>query len=117
MTFIFHPHYGPTFRERGRDKETRRLARKANQETRELQDDVLALQSQVDRLYLITEAMWFVMKDKLGLDDDKLGELVEEIDQRVASFEGTSPGPCSKCARPLSVRTGTCIYCGSLEDG
>jgi len=114
MTFIFYPAHTRTHIDL--DKETPRLARKANRETRELQYKLQIVQGQLDRLYMITEAMWFVMKDKLGMDDEGLAQLMEEIDQRVASFDGSATGKCSKCERPLSVRTGTCIYCGNLKE-
>ena len=113
MTFVFHPggrFYGPV-------KESREIAQRAKRDVNELQQEVDVLRSQLDRLYLITESMWFVMKEKLGLDDRRLGELVEEVDRRIQSFDGDRPAPgaCERCQRPLSVRTGTCLYCGGLQ--
>jgi len=35
-------------------------------------DKIGDLQAQVDRLLLITESMWFVLKDRLQLDDAAL---------------------------------------------
>ncbi len=118
MTFIFNPHFHHSMGGPEEGKETRRMVRRAREESRENQGELDQLRSQVDRLYLITEAMWFVMKEKLGTDDQRLGELVQDIDQRMDSFGGTGrpPESCPQCARALSIRTGLCMYCGIAPD-
>jgi hypothetical protein len=46
-------------------------------------DDLNDLRAQVDRLQMICEAMWSIMKDRLGASEDELLRLVEEIDLRM----------------------------------
>ena len=73
------------------------------------------LQDQLGRLFLITEAMWSLIKGKLDVDDTKLGELMKEIDLRDGKLDGKAnpvPDLCLQCSRPVSVRSNICPYCG-----
>ena len=84
-------------------------ARRAEQGT----DD---LRRQLDRLQLICEAMWTIVKERTGVDDAELARLVEEIDLRDGKLDGrAAPAAqaCARCRRVVSVRTGVCLYCGT----
>ena len=77
--------------------------------------DVRFLRGQVDRLQMICEAMWTITKRRLGVGDDELSRLVEEIDLRDGKLDGRSEPAraCSECSRVVSSRTRICIYCGA----
>jgi hypothetical protein len=79
-------------------------------------DKIGDLQAQVDRLLLITESMWFVLKGKLQLDDAALMEMMNQVDMRDGKLDGkvtAAPQNCPVCNHSISVRTGQCFYCGA----
>ena len=79
-------------------------------------DKIGDLQAQVDRLLLITESMWFVLKDRLQLDDAALMDMMKQVDMRDGKLDGrvaTAPETCPVCNHTISVRTGQCFYCGA----
>jgi len=77
------------------------------------------LRSQLDRLQMICEAMWQVIKERVGSDDEHLLKLVEQIDLRDGRLDGRSApaaSNCSACGRMVSVRTGVCLFCGETQN-
>lgn len=91
-------------------------AMEAQNSAREAQTNLELLKNDVDRLLLITEAMWMLMKEKEGYTDDVLVKLVEEIDKRkviVNGVEVKAPIKCSACGKTNSAKRLVCIYCGA----
>ena len=81
-------------------------------------DRVNELQAQLDRLLLITESMWFVLKDRLGLDDATLMNMMKQVDSKDGKLDGTAtpqPEICPNCNHTISARTGRCFYCGTTS--
>jgi len=79
-------------------------------------DKIGELQDQVDRLLLITESMWFVLKDKLQLDDAVLMDMMKRVDMQDGKVDGKATAKaqmCPNCNHPMSTRTGRCFYCGT----
>jgi len=79
-------------------------------------DKISELQDQLDRLLLITESMWFVLKDKLQLDDAVLMDMMKHVDMKDGKLDGkatTKPETCPNCNHTISLRTGRCLYCGT----
>jgi len=67
-------------------------------------------------MQLICEAMWTIVKERVGADDEELFKLVQRIDLRDGKLDGRSKKPtqrCSDCKRVVSARTGVCLYCGA----
>ena len=92
--------------ERAADAVTK--AHEAQQQTEELR-------SQVDRLQMICEGMWTIIKTHTAATDEDLARLVEQIDLRDGKINGKTasiPQNCSSCGRVVSVRTLVCLYCG-----
>jgi hypothetical protein len=75
------------------------------------------LKSDIDKLYLVTEALWRIIKEKNNLEDEDLAELVSAIDLQDGRLDGRvapgEPETCSTCGRVLSRRHPACIYCGT----
>ena len=94
-------------------------AERAGEKARSAAEEVAALRGQVDRLQMVCEAMWTVVKRHSGLEDAELARLVEEIDLRDGRLDGRSARAarsCGKCGRVVSVRTSVCIYCGAQNE-
>ena len=88
----------------------------ANAKIARATDRLSELQDQLDRLLLITESMWFVLKEKLQLDDAVLMDMMKRVDLQDGKLDGKAaakPETCPSCHHTISARTGRCFYCGT----
>ena len=92
-------------------------ARQAQSEAQKASSEVEFLRHDVDRLLMIAEALWTILKEQHGYDDAELMRRVQEIDLRDGRMDGrvaqSEPIACEKCGRPIGKRRGFCIYCGT----
>ncbi len=74
------------------------------------------LSHDIDRLLMITEAMWSLMKKEHGYTDDVLTGMIEEIEKRKIIVDGVTlkdpPQACPSCGKINSAKRMFCIYCG-----
>lgn len=109
---MFYPSYYGT----GMDAYATVTASQAQSTAQQTQIKVEAFQHDIDRLLLITEALWTLVKQQNGYDDNTLVQLIQGIEQRRASPDGTSPKDapiaCPACGRPNTATRNFCIYCG-----
>jgi hypothetical protein len=93
----------------------------AQNTAREARTNVELLTHDVDRLLLITQALWTLMKREHGYADDVLTKLIEEIDSSEAIVGGMTvkdpPQACPNCGRLNSTQRLFCIYCGKPVPG
>ena len=80
--------------------------------------DIAEMKAEIERLYFITEALWRILKEKHGLDENEIVRQITmidledgKLDQRKAK---TPPQPCPKCGRVLGKQRVKCMYCGEL---
>ena len=74
------------------------------------------IQCDVEKLFMITEALWTILKEKHGCTDAELVQRVQEIDMRDGKLDGrvTKVNPdCPKCSRKLMGKRPVCLYCGA----
>ncbi len=81
------------------------------------EQDVRLLTREVDKLSMITEALWTLLKEQHGYTDEDLILRVTEIDLEDGVLDGKvrrdqGPRKCPACSRTLSRRHPTCLYCG-----
>ncbi|MDD5348740.1 MAG: hypothetical protein PHQ12_00885 [Chthoniobacteraceae bacterium] len=78
--------------------------------------EVARLQVQVERLLMITEALWGILKEQHGFDDKELQKRIVEIDLRDGRMDGkvaaAPPTECPKCGRTIAKQSIRCMYCG-----
>ena len=88
----------------------------ARRDVRDVRTTTELQQWDIERLLMITEALWTLMKKEHGYTDADLIRLIAEIDARDGRIDGrvapTPPGPCPYCGRILSRKRPTCLYCG-----
>lgn len=99
------------------DRETRKEVRAISRSNEALVKEVMYLEKELDRLTLITQAVWELVQSKTGLEDADLEDLVEEIDLRDGKLDGKitpQPQTCNDCGRTKSVRTQMCFFCGHV---
>ena len=74
------------------------------------------IQCDVEKLFMLTEALWTILKEKHGCTDAELVQRVQEIDLRDGKLDGrvTKVNPdCPKCGRKLMGKRPVCLYCGA----
>ena len=75
-----------------------------------------------ERLYLVVQAMWELLKEKAGLTDADLDTKVQEIDMRDGRLDGqdstqTDPLTCRQCGRTILSGQAQCSWCGTQAEG
>jgi hypothetical protein len=73
----------------------------------------------VDRLILVVDAMWSLLKDS-GWTDDQLRERLRQIDLMDGVEDGRrTPRPirCSKCDSMVEAGRSSCAFCGVAVSG
>ena len=78
----------------------------------------------IDRLVLLTEAMWELLMEHYGFTPEHLAHKAAEIDARDGhsdgrrTVQGQAP-PCRSCGAAISREHAKCVFCGeaaSLDD-
>lgn len=73
------------------------------------------LEHEVERLRLLSQAMWELLREKLGVEDADLEKKAQEIDLRDGIQDekiSRVPLRCPRCGRISSSRHWKCLYCG-----
>jgi hypothetical protein len=82
-----------------------------------LEREVAQLQADVERLLLITEALWDILRERCDLTDESLVQQIAKLDLEDGlpdyRKKPTPPRKCPKCDRVLSKRRALCSICGA----
>jgi hypothetical protein len=85
-------------------------------ETSASYSDIHCLASDIERLLMVTEALWGILKERHGYTDEDLAERIQEIDLRDGQLDGRvakgEPKKCPNCERVLIGERPVCLYCG-----
>ncbi len=88
----------------------------ANGKAREALTETEYLKFKIEKLMIVTEALWLILKEKNGLSDEDLKNIISQIDTRDGKEDGkVASGPpekCAQCGRTLPKKGSSCIYCG-----
>ncbi len=90
-------------------------AGEASRTARTTQTTVAELEQRLDRAMMACEAMWVMMRDKMGITDVELIDKINEIDLSDGQLDGKvrkTAVSCPKCRRTISRRHPRCMYCG-----
>ncbi|MBI9018613.1 MAG: hypothetical protein JEZ07_15275 [Phycisphaerae bacterium] len=81
-----------------------------------LERQVKQLEANLAKSLLINEALWELMRDKMGITEQQLNDKLYEVDMRDGVLDGKNQrnqaANCPKCNRKVSPRHSACIYCG-----
>ena len=84
----------------------------------DMRKTIETLSFEIERLLMITEALWTMLAEQHGFTEEELIRRIHEIDLRDERLDGrvapSPPSPCPHCGRPLEKRRPYCIYCGQL---
>ena len=93
------------------------LAKEARVAAREMmQHEIEDLRRDVERLFLINEALWRIVRERLNCTDAELVQRIHEIDLEDGHLNGRKgPTParkCPQCEHILAKHRPTCVFCG-----
>ena len=76
------------------------------------------LEGDVDKLFMITEALWEILKTEHGYTDEKLMDKIQEIDLKDGQLDGKCARSkikpdCPNCGKKLMGNRPVCLYCGT----
>jgi hypothetical protein len=72
------------------------------------------MRRELERSALAWEALWTLMRDKLGVTQEELQARIDEIDLSDGELDGRvrrAVVPCPNCERPVNRRLRKCMYC------
>lgn len=90
-------------------------AARAGAQARSAQDAAMEMQERLDKLTLITMAMWELLRDRAKMSEADLLAKVQELDLRDGVPDGKITAvvnKCPHCNRTMSPRHQKCLYCG-----
>ena len=91
-------------------------AAQGQSQARNVRTDLEFVRCDIERLLMITEALWGILKEKHGYTDDELMRRITEIDRRDGKVDGrvaqSPPASCPRCNRTLERKRPFCLYCG-----
>ncbi|HDP34325.1 MAG TPA: hypothetical protein ENN29_04355 [Candidatus Hydrogenedentes bacterium] len=94
--------------------------RQAAQSAAAARTDVSEMRDQVERLAMLTQAMWELVAERLHLTETDLEQKAQEVDLRDGKADGkmsSHPLRCPQCGRVSNSRHKKCLYCGLLFEG
>jgi hypothetical protein len=78
--------------------------------------EVEAIKNDIERLLMITEALWIILKDVHGYTDEMLVQKINEVDLQDGRLDGrvaqSPPEECPQCHRKVVSRKNRCLFCG-----
>lgn len=101
----------------GRASEIAESAKRDSKHTdARLHAEALRLDSKIDGLALICQALFEILRDKGGISQEEVEAKVAEIDLRDGRADGRiqgRPTKCPDCDRVAHTRQRVCMYCGA----
>jgi hypothetical protein len=101
--------------QQGRIREAESTARRAGDKAGDLQSEVRSLADRLDRLTLISQAMWELLRERTNLSSDQIIAKIQEVDLRDGAQDGKMGRKvftCKSCGQKVSSSHRKCIYCG-----
>jgi len=74
-----------------------------------------SVEARLERALLTMEAMWTLLRDRLGVTDQELADRMVELDESDGVIDGRvrrGPSQCPHCQRTVPSRFPRCLYCG-----
>ncbi len=79
------------------------------------QQEISLFRQDIERLLMITEALWGILKEKHGYTDEELKRRVADVDLKDGRLDGrvapTEALDCPHCGYKTSKRRPLCLYC------
>ena len=85
-----------------------------------LREQVWRLEDRFERLLIVTEAMWELCSERLGITEDELPARAAAIDTRDGAMDGRRAPErrtCPECDAAVPQGRPTCVFCGARVPG
>jgi hypothetical protein len=95
-------------------------AHQSESRTRSVKDDIIGLEERLDRLLLVTQALWSLLRKRTKLTEDDLMNEVTELDLQDGKLDGKVTKPivrCPKCDSAICHKFNRCLFCGEPYKG
>lgn len=97
-------------------KDAKNLAVDIHQEANQAQLNVSNVRTDIERLYLLVEALWTILKTSTGLTDEDFVKIVEQLDLQDGKLDGSNAThtvitQCPNCGKTLLKGHRRCAYC------
>jgi hypothetical protein len=93
-------------------------ASEARAKAQDATTQITFVKQDIERLLMITEALWMLLQRAHGYTDDDLKNLINQIDLRDGCLDGKvsvkETLECPACHRIVTVRQPRCMYCGQV---
>ena len=109
--------YGGEFDNAGLNASVGASAARASTQALQATSAVKDLQFEMDRLKMMNQALWELLKEHQGLSEEQFAKKVQEVDLRDGIADGamtSRPLECPGCRRISNSRHYRCLYCGML---
>lgn len=103
------------YRERVLDREGKKLARDSSRKATDNSARISNLESKLETLSLITEAMWELL-NKNHIEQSELIEMIVKVKDRKKD-KAKEKLTCNKCNMTVPATLDKCMYCGGHLDG
>jgi hypothetical protein len=94
-------------------------SQRAASEASSARNEARAATQEIERLLMITEALWLFLKEEHGYTDEDLIKKIAEIDIRDGRIDGrvqaepSAPKDCPQCGRAVGKGRAACLYCAT----
>ncbi len=80
--------------------------------------DYVAIQERTDRLVLVTQAMWTLVSEKMGVTHADLVKRMADLDASDGTVDGRVTAPPVKCSCGAMVcrKFNRCLFCGKVYE-
>lgn len=98
-----------------RAAKAQRQAARANRKSTDVSSDMHDIEDRLDKLVMISQAMWELLRDNTSLEESDLFNKIQEIDLRDGVEDGRvtpTVQKCRDCGRVMHPRHNKCLYCG-----
>lgn len=89
---------------------------RSSSKQRDSSEQIRELEGRLERLSIVSQGVWLLLKEKTGLTEDDLFAKVEDVDLRDGQLDGKvsrETTTCAACGRVMSRRHNNCLYCGA----
>ena len=79
-------------------------------------DRLRDLETTVNRMTLACQAMWELLRERVGINEAELLAKMKEVDLRDGTLDGRMTPVivnCPKCGKPSNTKHSQCMYCGA----
>ena len=93
-------------------------AARARSAAQQAQDEARDLNEKLERLKLVTRALWEIVRDNTPITEAMLEAKVSEVDRRDGVVDGKSGAvlnKCQKCNKVVQKGQDKCQYCGAVQ--